>query len=292
MTLDPRKIRRLAAVAGSQMSYIDVGAGDTVVLAHDYLCDAEMWRAQIDALSKHYRVIIPELWGHGKSGRMPCGTKDLSDIAYHHLVLLDHLGVRDFALIGLSAGGMWAAELALMVPQQVTGLALLDSYVGPEQTEDRERYLSILAELKSRRALSEHDADAIVPWFFSPETIRLNPLPVRNFKARLLETKNDRTIDTLVAMGRIILNRRNALPDLADLAVPAIVMTGQHDHSHPPEEGWAMAKALSCMFIELRGAGHLSSIEAPEDVTRHLLGFLAHLKRDDCNDSKAGKGRH
>lgn len=288
MTLDPRKIRRLAAIAGSQMSYIDVGAGDTVVLAHDYLCDAEMWRAQIDALSKHYRVIIPELWGHGNSGRIPWGTKDLGDIAYHHLILLDHLGVRDFALIGLSAGGMWAAELALMVPQQVTALALLDSYVGPERTEERERYLSVLAELKSRRALSDHDADAIVPWFFSPEAIRLNPLLAQDFKARLLEPKNDRIIDTLVAIGRIILNRRDALPDLASVTVPAMVLTGQHDHSHPPEEGWMMARALSCMYIELRGAGHLSSIEAPDDVTRHLLGFLAHIKRG-CNDSKADK---
>ena len=45
------------------LTALDRGKGPVVVLAHSYLWGAEMWRPQIDALSRHYRVIVPNLWG-------------------------------------------------------------------------------------------------------------------------------------------------------------------------------------------------------------------------------------
>ena len=104
----------------------DVGSGDAVLLGNSFLWDAQMWRPQIDALATHYRVIAPDLWGHGGSGPLPPGTT-MRGLAEHHLALMDHLEIGRFAVVGLSVGAMWAAELALMAPDRVAGVALVNS---------------------------------------------------------------------------------------------------------------------------------------------------------------------
>jgi pimeloyl-ACP methyl ester carboxylesterase len=262
-------------IMGSRMTALDAGEGDVVVLGSSFLWDAEMWRPQIDALSQHCRVIVPHLWGHGGSGAMPAATKDLRDLARQNLALLDHLGIQRFAMVGLSVGGMWGAELALLVPEQVTALALLDSFLGAEPADSRARYFAVLDAVAAARSLPDAVLDAVVPLFFSPTVQATAPdLPAR-FRARLKEWDADRLVDAVVPLGRLIFGRRDALADLARLTLPAVVMTGQQDIPRPVAEGRQMATAMGCPFIELPGAGHISSLEAPGAVTDHLLAFLA-----------------
>ncbi len=49
-------------IDGARMSYVDQGQGFPVLLGHSYLWSAEMWQPQVEALSQHFRVIVPELW--------------------------------------------------------------------------------------------------------------------------------------------------------------------------------------------------------------------------------------
>ena len=57
-------------IHGSTLHYQDHGTGFPLLLGHSYLWDAAMWAPQIDALSRQYRVIVPDLWGHGASGAL------------------------------------------------------------------------------------------------------------------------------------------------------------------------------------------------------------------------------
>ena len=148
-------------IMGSSMTALDAGAGEAVVLGSSFLWDAEMWRPQIDALSPHYRVVVPHLWGHGGSGPLPAATKDLRDLARQNLALLDHLGIQRFAMVGLSVGGMWGAELALLAPEQVTALALIDTYLGAEPAESRARYFAVLDAVAATRSLPDAVLDAV-----------------------------------------------------------------------------------------------------------------------------------
>ena len=99
-----------------------------MLLGHSYLFDLNMWAPQFEALAKRYRLIVPDLWGHGDSPALPAGRNSLSDIAADHLALMDHLDIEEFGIVGLSVGGMWGAELAALAPERVKVLALMDSY--------------------------------------------------------------------------------------------------------------------------------------------------------------------
>ena len=97
------------------------------------------------------------------------------------------------------------------------------------------------------------------------------------FGSGLKEWDPDRLVDAVVPLGRLIFGRRDAMADLARLTLPAVVMTGEEDIPRPVAEGRQMATAMGCPFIELPGAGHISSLETPGAVTDHLLEFLARV---------------
>ena len=256
------------------LTALDSGEGEVVVLGHGYLLDTDMWRPQIDALSRHYRVIVPNLWGHGSSGRLPPGTKDLRDIAQQHLQLLDQLNVDRFTLVGHSAGGMWGAELACLAPDRVTAIALLGTFVGPEPVDSQERYFAMLDTVEAAGAISDHIVDAFLPHFFPPRLSTMASDRPGKFRAKLAGWNHDRLLDTIVPLGRMIFGRRDALTDLVHLDIPALVMTGTDDTARPVPEGRRMAHALGCPFFELPGVGHMSTLEAPDAVNERLLAFL------------------
>jgi pimeloyl-ACP methyl ester carboxylesterase len=267
----------------SRMHYLDIGQGDVVVLAHSYLWSAEMWKHQIAILSQRYRVIAPDLWGHGGSGPMPAGTRSMRDLARQHLAFFDKIGVDRFSLVGHSIGGMWGAELALLAPHRVQKLVLMSTFLGAEPIEKRLRYLSMLDAVAARRGIPDGIVDSVLPLFFHPETARWLPELPAGFARQLGDWEPERLIDSVVPLGRLFLARRDLLDDVRYLRMPALVMTGSHDASRPPHEGSLMARVLGCDFIELPGAGHISALETPDLVNRYLFAFLENaLPADEC----------
>ncbi|SDP38248.1 Pimeloyl-ACP methyl ester carboxylesterase [Filomicrobium insigne] len=274
MHMDFEKERRFAHIDGSTMSYLDIGAGQTVVLGHSYLWSAEMWEPQIIALSKQYRVIVPELWGHGKSGELPANTRNLRQVAQRHLSLLDCIGIENFAVARLSVGDMRAVELALLAPQRVAGLALLGTFVGSEPAHSKELYFSMIETVQSLGAVPDPVIDAMLPMFFSSDALTHRQDLVDGFRKRLREAERRKLLESILPLGRMIFGRRDALADLRQLRILSLVITGEQDLSRPPEEGRQMASALGCTFVEIAGTGHISSLEAPSEVTEYLLSLL------------------
>lgn len=265
---------RYATIEGRQLAYIDQGHGFPVLLGHSYLWDARMWQPQIDALSRHFRVIATDLWGHGRSESPPAGTGSLQDLARHHLALLDTLAIEECHLVGLSAGGMWAAALMQLAPQRVRRLALVDTYVGPEPAASQTQYLGMLRRLELEQALSATLLDMVVPLFFSLHTDPASPL-CQAFRAALTNFSARQIVDSIVPLGRLIFTR----PDQRDLLSAlhperTLVMVGEHDIPRPPREASEMARRIGCPLQTIANAGHISSLENPPAVNQALLAFL------------------
>jgi pimeloyl-ACP methyl ester carboxylesterase len=275
MSATPIANREFAEIQGSTMAYIDIGEGDTVVLAHGYLWSADMWEEQIRTLSRRYRVIAPDLWGHGESGPLPPDTGNLQQIALQHLSLLDHLGIERFAVAGLSVGGMWAVELALLFPHRIAALALLGTHVGSESEDPRKRYFSMLDTAASLASVPDAIIEALVPLFFSASAVRHRTDVVDTFRRRLRQSHPGQLVKTLVPLGRMIFGRRDAVADLPRLAMPSLVISGGRDLFRPPHEGLLLAQALGCRFIEIENAGHILTLDAPERISDLLSSLLA-----------------
>jgi pimeloyl-ACP methyl ester carboxylesterase len=275
MSSSPEQTHQTHEIEGSSLGVTVIGSGPPVVLGPSFLWDPSMWAPQIEALAGRYRVIVPDLWGHGTSAALPPGTATMRDLARQHLTLLDRLNVDRCSIIGLSVGGMWGAELALMAPERVAGLVLMDTSLAAEPEQARDGYFAMLDAVGAYGAVPEPVLDAVVPLFFSPTVRTRHPGLPDAFRDTLRGWSPERLRDSVAPLGRIIFGRGDLLPELAGLSVPSLVMTGVDDLAQPVARGQAIAERIGCPFVAIPEAGHISSLEAPDFVNQALLGFLS-----------------
>ncbi|BBT37915.1 MULTISPECIES: alpha/beta fold hydrolase [Pseudomonas] len=261
-------------IDGARMSYVDQGQGFPVLLGHSYLWSAAMWQPQIEALSKHYRVIVPELWGHGDSAAPPPTTTDMSVLARQHLALLDALDIPKCHLVGLSVGGMWGAQLAIEHPQRIDRLVLMDTYLGAEPDATRLKYFGLLDAASAAGGFSDALLDIVVPIFFHAggQTV---PEIREQFRAQLKASSAQAIRESLEPMGRVIFGRPDLLARLGELpSERTIVLCGDQDIPRPPAESNEMARLIGCLAAQIPFAGHISSLESPQVVNEFLLNWL------------------
>lgn len=258
-------------------AYEEYGSGPVLVLGTSYLWDARMWQPQIDALSAHYRIIVPLLPGHGNDVLLCPSQRTPAALAHCVGELLDSLGVRRFALAGLSVGGMWAAELALQRPRQIASLLLMSTWLGAEPERSRERYAAMLDAIEQHGHIPAALIEQILRLFFRPAMCSDDTL-WRMFARELAQWPPAR-IPALVAMGRLIFERSDRLAALSALdRERTIVAVGEHDIPRPPHEAEEMARLIGCRCEHIADAGHIASLENPGAVTALLRAWV------DAND--------
>jgi pimeloyl-ACP methyl ester carboxylesterase len=272
-----RKTNKQIQIDGAPMSVLDVGTGPVLLFGHGWLCDAAMWHSQVDTLADRYRVIVPEMWGHGQSGAMPAGTRTMADLAHQHLALLDALEVEKATLIGLSLGGMWAGELAILAPDRVSALVLLAVSLAAEPIESREAFLAGIDDMAMQRAISPDLAENLVSLLYGVEFRARAPETVALHKTRLLAWTSDRVADSVAPIGQLIFNRRDALADLAALKMPVHTLAGECDQALPSRRVAAMAEVIGSSFSEILEVGHMLTLEASGSVNAELEDFLKRL---------------
>ena len=261
-------------IDGSALHYLDQGTGVPVLLGHSYLWDAAMWAPQIEALARDYRVIVPDLWGHGGSGPMPADTHTLADLAGQMDALLQQLEMPPCHVIGLSVGGMWGAELALRCPQRVRSLVMMDTYVGPEPEAMRLRYFGMLDAIEAAGTIAAPLIEQVVPIFFRPG-FAADWTVAQGFAKALAEMPVDRLRESVVPLGRMIFGRTDTRPQLSQLDPAYTLMAcGEYDIPRPPKEMQEMAERVGCAITQIPDAGHISSLENPEFVTQMLRDWL------------------
>ncbi|WP_222184191.1 alpha/beta fold hydrolase [Geminicoccus harenae] len=274
---DKRNARGEMTIAGSVLSVVEAGHGLPVLLGHGFLWNWRMWQPQLRALSSCCRVIVPELWGHGRSGPLPSGTRTLADLARHMVELLDRLEIERCVVIGSSVGGMWGAHLAARAPERVAGLVLMNSHLGEEPVAKRLTYTAMLDQIEAAGRVSEELVAAITPLFFAADVEQRMPTLPHRLRQQIHGFDADTLRRSIVPLGRVIFDRSDALGLLADITAPALVVTGEGDRARPPEESRAMAAILQAELVTIPDCGHTATLEQPEVVNAVLLRFLDRL---------------
>ena len=273
--MDLSSYRQQICIAGSQLSYLDIGTGPALLFGHSYLWDSAMWAPQIALLSKSYRCIVPDLWGHGQSAAVPENCHSLLDISEHMLALMDALELETFSLIGLSVGAMGGAELVLKAPARVKTLAMLDSFIGFEPEITRAKYFGMLDMIQTAGSIPPALINAISPLFFADNAKANNPELVQRFESDLAALTPERIPD-IVKLGRIIFGRRDTLEFAEQFTLPCLIMVGVEDKARSVLESYLMSDAINgSQLVHIPSAGHISSLEQAEFVNQQLLAFLS-----------------
>src|SRR3954453_21546910 len=117
---------------GDRVAYRDAGAGEALLLIHGMAGSSETWRAMIPQLAKKYRVVAPDLLGHGQSAK-PRGDYSLGAFAAWLRDLLDELGITRATVVGQSLGGGVAMQFTYQHRDYCERLALISSGgLGPD----------------------------------------------------------------------------------------------------------------------------------------------------------------
>lgn len=255
------------------IAHDDVGTGrpqaPAVLLLHAGVADRRMWAPVIEHLAHHFRVIAPDLRGFGETPLPPGEYTDADDVAG----LLDHLGVDEAAVVGASFGGRVALELTERHPARVRQLVLLNPGLrGVDPTED---------------AIAFDDAETALLQAGDIEgAVRLNVRTWLGDSAGLstreaLAAMQRRAFDVQLAADRAAAadgegpRPLRVEPDLAQVAVPTLVVSGAKDLEHSRKVAAHVASSVAgAELVELAWAGHLPSMERPDVIVALLLDVL------------------
>jgi len=255
-----------ADVNGQRLYYEDSGGdGSPVVFSHGFLMDHEMFAPQVAALAPEFRVIT---WDERGFGATEFDGKPFTywDSAHDCLGLLDHLGIDQAVLAGMSQGGFLSMRAALLAPDRVRALVLIDTQAGREDPEKVPLYqgmLEVWATEGPSDALAEVVADIIIA---DPGH---NPYWIAKWQTWPNEL--------IVEPGRCLLERDDELVSrLGEITCPALVIHGTEDTAIPVSTAEELAAALPGAdgLVIIEGAAHASNLTHPDQVNPPLLAFL------------------
>ena len=248
------------------------GAGPDLVLLHGWALHGGMWGPWIDVLARRARLHLIDLPGHGRSS-WPAGTSTLRELAR---AVSPHVP-NGAAVLGWSLGGMVALELARSRPGDLAALVLVATTPCFLAREDWPAGMNpnvldgFAAGLAGdyRRTLSNFLA--LQTWGDENATQAL-----RSLRANL-DAHGEPDPQALVA-GLGILRTADLREHLAAIAVPSLVIAGEHDRITPVAAGRELATRLpSARFVELPKAGHAPFLSHPDAVLQEVEDFLAFL---------------
>ncbi len=250
------------------LHYADLGQGTPVVLLHGFPLSGAIWHEQQQRLSDHYRVITPDLRGHGRSPA-PWGAYEMDLLARDVLALLNLLLIEKAVIIGHSMGGYVALAAWKLAPERFMALGLIDSQAGADTEEGRQGRYKMADSVAADG--SKIVAEAMLPKLFAPDLPAGAPI-IEQVRQMILDTQPAGIIGALKGMAA----RPDSGAQMRNLKIPVLLLTGDKDQIIPPEKAKAMAASLPPATLTIiENAGHMPMLEQPDATTTAIRGFLS-----------------
>jgi pimeloyl-ACP methyl ester carboxylesterase len=260
---EPATLGRLIAYAArvpyvalddAQLYYEEHGAGDPLLLVHGFTLIGQMWADFLPSFTDRYRVIVPELRGHGRSTGAP-ETIRHDHFAADLVALLDHLDVDRVHCVGTSSGAMCSLFVGTQRQRRLRTLALIS---GTYTWDERRRAYG-----RSVAAAWETDP----AWIDQP-------------RQRHGATHGAEHWRVLADKLRTWVNGPDELPfrpaDLAAITCPVLVLHGDRDPFFPLDIATTMYQAMpNAELAILPAVEHALPWERPDRFVRVLADFLA-----------------
>lgn len=223
----------------------------------------DMWKPQIAAFTRHFRLVRYDRRGHGQSS-VPKGPYTMDRLGRDALAVLDALGLKKVSWCGLSMGGMVGQWLGANAPERIERMVITNTSSYFADKNGWNERLNLVKE----KGVAAFAAPNMTRWF-TKGFLERSPQAVAPIEAMFAATP----LEGYLACGAAVRDMDHR-PLLPRISVPTLVIAGKHDGATPPEANKYLAEHIpGAKYTEL-DAAHLSNVEQPEAYTETVLGFL------------------
>ncbi|HET9033169.1 MAG TPA: alpha/beta hydrolase [Dokdonella sp.] len=247
-----------------RLHYRDLGQGEPLLLIHGLGSSGADWAFQIESLSRHFRLIIPDLRGSGLSDA-PGGPYSIAQFALDLWALLDQLGIDRIQVMGFSLGGAVATEMALQRPDVIARLMTINSLPSYRLDSWRKR-MELISQIILVRGVGMRRLARIAAkrMFREPhqEPMRRRVVEVVGATSRKPYLQSVRALAQWCALDRMSAIRSEWL-----------MLAGEHDYTPLPEKR-AYAERFGARFAVISGSRHGTPFDAIEACNKVALAFF------------------
>jgi 3-oxoadipate enol-lactonase len=265
-----------AEINGATIAYDVTGTGPALVLIHAGIADRRMWDEQIPAFSRNYQVVRYDVRGFGESTMPPIEYAHHEDLAG----LLDHLGIDQAHILGISMGGGVATEFAITHPEATKSLIRVSADFPESEISDVLK--RAWDEMETREAngatqieLIELELDL---WVDGPNR---KPAPEREAirqKIRQMNTAIFARATEQDAAKAIGLTPPTIEP-LQKIHVPILNIIGDEDVPDMATAADLLERAIpTAKMVNFPDTAHMVTMERPEEFNEIVLNFLATIQ--------------
>lgn len=261
---------------GATVHYGDEGSGDPLVLLHAAGSSGAQWRGMLPHLTPKYRVLTPDLYGHGGTDFWPDpDTLTHEDQAALLKAIIEHAGIGPFDMVGHSYGGATALRYILQNPGMVTRFVVIEPMLLNLLVDAGEE--DVLADLykMSKGFLSSvetHGPDYAWKEFLD---FRNGPGSWEGYSQR---TRDNFLRKTQGHVANLKANMKNRTPvsELATITVPTLAIKSGQATSFDGRMVEIVAEAMpDCELITVPDTAHMLPLTHPELVAGIVLKHLA-----------------
>lgn len=259
---------------GIRLAYVELGPrdGTPVVLIHGYTDSDLDWASLVPYLSKHFRLILPDLRGHGSSSKPEC-CYSRYDFAYDVKLLLDALHVRRADIVGHSLGSIVAQTFAENWPQRTLRVILISSTASaaPRAANGKPQY-DWTAQIRHLKEPLNPNSKFMRAWWSSPTPV----------DPRFLRRERENAAAIPLQVWLAVLGQSLSPDELNDLArtlpqlkAPTLLIWGQDDPIMLPPMRRSLERALPhAKVVIFPGLGHNPFWEKPRACAAVINAFL------------------
>jgi 3-oxoadipate enol-lactonase len=249
--------------------YYDVaGSGPPVILLHPFPAHHEFWLPVAEYLASRYRLIMPDLRGHGESG-LGDGPATMEKHALDVARVMTDAGIDRAPLIGVSIGGYIIFEFWRRFRDRVSALVLCNTKAGTDTTEAQASRLAAANDVLQRG--TEPFFESMLPKLLGETTRHSRPDLVEG----ALRMMRRMSAENVAGVQRGMAERPDSVAMLKTMNTRVLIITGDEDTTTGVPEAELMKQNIagSQMKIIVK-AGHYSPWEQPQEVGKLLRNFL------------------
>jgi pimeloyl-ACP methyl ester carboxylesterase len=249
----------IVSVGETRTHLIRGGRGKPLVILHPEF-GAGKWFPYHERLAARFQVFAPDHPGFGKSER-PDWLRDIDDIVFHYVELLDVLKLDRVFLAGTSVGGWIAAELAIARPDRIERLVLAAA-------------AGIKVEGVDRFDVFIHPIEETLLHLFHDPSRAAQLLPTTPSTEVIVQAYREAGSLARLAWNPYLFNPKLERR-LRRISAPTLVIWGEDDRFLPVEHAHVFASKIPAARLHLvAGCGHLVPFEKTEEFVRQVSAFL------------------